>query len=65
LQTLLAGFGVPAPDVEVSGVELDSRRVAPGDLFLACSGRGTHGLAHLEQALERGASAVAWEPAPG
>ncbi len=65
LQTLLAGFGVPAPDLEVSGVEMDSRRVSPGDLFLACRGRGTHGLAHLEQALERGAAAVAWEPAPG
>jgi UDP-N-acetylmuramoyl-L-alanyl-D-glutamate--2,6-diaminopimelate ligase len=65
LQTLLAGFDVPAPDVEVSGVEADSRRIAPGDLFLACSGRGTHGLAHLDQALERGAAAVAWEPASG
>lgn len=65
LQTLLAGFGVPAPDLEVSGVEMDSRRVSPGDLFLACRGRGTHGLAHLEQARERGAAAVAWEPAAG
>ncbi|MEW6166965.1 MAG: UDP-N-acetylmuramoyl-L-alanyl-D-glutamate--2,6-diaminopimelate ligase [Pseudomonadota bacterium] len=65
LQTLLAGFGVPAPDVEVAGVEMDSRRVSPGDLFLACRGRASHGLAHLEQALARGAAAVAWEPAPG
>lgn len=65
LQALLADFGVPAPDVEVAGVETDSRRVSPGDLFLACSGRGTHGLAHLDQAIERGAAAVAWEPAAG
>ncbi|WP_028009014.1 UDP-N-acetylmuramoyl-L-alanyl-D-glutamate--2,6-diaminopimelate ligase [Solimonas flava] len=66
LKTLLGGYGVPAPDFEVSGVELDSRRVTPGDLFLACRGSGTtHGLAHLEQALRRGAAAVAWEPAPG
>jgi UDP-N-acetylmuramoyl-L-alanyl-D-glutamate--2,6-diaminopimelate ligase len=65
LQVLLAGLGVPAPDLDVTGVETDSRRVAPGDLFLACRGRGTHGLAHLEQALARGAAAVAWEPAPG
>lgn len=64
LQTLLAGYGAP-PDLEVSGVEMDSRRVSPGDLFLACKGHGTHGLAYLEQALERGAAAVAWEPAPG
>lgn len=65
LQHLLAGYGVPAPDIEVTGIEIDSRRVAPGDLFLATSGQGTHGLAHLEQALERGASAIAWEPAQG
>ncbi|HEX4895273.1 MAG TPA: UDP-N-acetylmuramoyl-L-alanyl-D-glutamate--2,6-diaminopimelate ligase [Solimonas sp.] len=68
LQSLLAGYGAPAPDLEVTGVEMDSRRVAPGDLFLACQGSGgprSHGLAHLEQALQRGAAAVAWEPAAG
>ncbi len=65
LPALLAGYEVPAPDVEVTGIELDSRRVSPGDLFLACSGRGTHGLAHLEQAVSRGAAAVAWEPVAG
>ncbi|MES0873868.1 UDP-N-acetylmuramoyl-L-alanyl-D-glutamate--2,6-diaminopimelate ligase [Sinimarinibacterium thermocellulolyticum] len=65
LKALLAGYGVPAPDVEVTGVETDSRRIAPGDLFLACLGRGTHGLAYLDQALARGAAALAWEPAPG
>jgi UDP-N-acetylmuramoyl-L-alanyl-D-glutamate--2,6-diaminopimelate ligase len=66
VKTLLAGFGVPAPDFEVSGVEMDSRRVSPGDLFLACKGQGQHhGLAHLGQALQRGAAAIAWEPASG
>jgi len=64
LQTLLAGYA-DAPDVEVSGVEMDSRRVMHGDLFLACQGRGQHGLAYLEQALEAGAGAVAWEPVRG
>ncbi|MFT4045507.1 MAG: UDP-N-acetylmuramoyl-L-alanyl-D-glutamate--2,6-diaminopimelate ligase [Solimonas sp.] len=66
LKTLLAGYGVPAPDFDVTGVEIDSRRVAAGDLFLACRGSAaTHGLAHLEQALRRGAAAVAWEPTRG
>ncbi len=65
LPSLLAGYDVPAPDVEVAGIELDSRRVSPGDLFLACSGRGVHGLAHLDQAVSRGAAAIAWEPVPG
>lgn len=70
LKTLLAGYGVPAPDLEVTGVELDSRRVAPGDLFLACRGSGAvrsaaHGLLFIDEVLQRGAAAVAWEPAPG
>lgn len=70
LKTLLAGYDVPAPDFDVTGVELDSRRVSPGDLFLACRGSGgarsaAHGLTFIEQVLQRGAAAVAWEPAPG
>ncbi|HET8881833.1 MAG TPA: UDP-N-acetylmuramoyl-L-alanyl-D-glutamate--2,6-diaminopimelate ligase [Solimonas sp.] len=70
LKTLLAGYDAPAPDFDVTGVEIDSRRVSPGDLFLACKGSGaarsaTHGLSFIEQVLQRGAAAVAWEPAPG
>lgn len=62
---LLAGFA-SAPDLEVTGIEMDSRRVSPGDLFLACKGTGRqHGLDYLEQAQENGAAAVAWEPVPG
>jgi len=64
LNQLLAGLA-RAPELEVTGVETDSRRVTAGDAFLAVKGVGSHGLAHVEQALERGASAVVWEPAPG
>ncbi len=49
-------------DVEISGLATDSRSVRPGDLFLAGQGLQVHGLAHIEQALQRGALAVAWEP---
>lgn len=66
LKKLLAGYDVPAPDFDVTGIELDSRKVSPGDLFLACKGSGaTHGLSFIEQALQHGAAAVAWEPASG
>lgn len=66
LSKLLAGYGVPAPEFDVTGIELDSREISPGDLFLACKGSGaTHGLAFIEQALQNGAAAVAWEPASG
>lgn len=63
---LLHGLCAAAPEVIVTGVAMDSRRVAVGDLFLACRGSGQqHGLQHVQQALQRGAAAVAWEPAPG
>lgn len=64
LNQLLAGFA-RAPELEVTGVETDSRRVTAGDVFLAVKGVGSHGLSHVEQAIARGASAVVWEPAPG
>jgi len=47
----------------VTGVELDSRRVVPGSLFLAVRGQARHGLAFAGEALKRGAIAIAWEPA--
>lgn len=48
--------------LQVSGLTLDSREVQPGDLFLACRGGQAHGLDYAEQALQRGAAAIAWEP---
>ncbi len=49
-------------DPEILGLSSDSRLVEPGWLFLACRGNESHGLNHLDQAVERGAVAVAWEP---
>jgi UDP-N-acetylmuramoyl-L-alanyl-D-glutamate--2,6-diaminopimelate ligase len=64
LAWLLEGLAIaPLPDVMVHGLQTDSRQVRPGDLFLACAGLQVHALAFVEQALQRGAVAVAWEPA--
>ena len=63
LQGLLQGHGDAVPDLAVTGVELDSRRVIPGSLFLAVRGQARHGLAFAGEALKRGAAAIAWEPA--
>jgi UDP-N-acetylmuramoyl-tripeptide--D-alanyl-D-alanine ligase len=41
-----------------SGAALDSRQVAPGDLFIALKGETTDGHAHAAQALARGAAAA-------
>ena len=65
LSALLDGLAVDVPDLAVTGVELDSRRITPGSLFLATRGKTQHGLAHAVQAVARGAAAVAWEPATG
>lgn len=52
-------------DMPVSGLALDSRRLRPGEVFLACAGQRRHGREFLEQVLQAGASAVLWEPAEG
>ena len=57
-----AGEGVAA--VVVSGCTLDSRAVAPGDLYAALPGARAHGADFLEQAVARGAAAVLTD-APG
>jgi UDP-N-acetylmuramoyl-L-alanyl-D-glutamate--2,6-diaminopimelate ligase len=43
----------------VGGVKLDSRRVEPGDLFVAAPGSKADGSAYVEEALARGAVAIA------
>jgi UDP-N-acetylmuramoyl-L-alanyl-D-glutamate--2,6-diaminopimelate ligase len=65
LSTLVGGWLRDAPAQPVNDLTIDSRAVVPGALFLALRGRSTHGLAHLDEALARGASAVLYEPAPG
>jgi UDP-N-acetylmuramoyl-L-alanyl-D-glutamate--2,6-diaminopimelate ligase len=64
LHALFAGLADTAhlPSLSVSGLSLDSRRIEPGDLFLACAGTVQHGMHYIEQAIERGAVAVALEP---
>ena len=47
-------------DVEaaVEGVTIDSRQVEPGDLFVALRGSRTDGVAHVDEALAKGAVAA-------
>lgn len=55
--------------VVVSGVHQDSRRVSPGDLFVACKGARADGASFIADARARGAAAVltdlASSPIPG
>lgn len=64
LEQLLNGIAdlpteLPAEfDVRVSGVQLDSRLVAPGDLFFACFGKNHDARDYIDAAITRGARAV-------
>ena len=60
LAELLRGYA-DAPDLMVSGIASDSRKLSEGGLFLACQGLDSHGLDYLSEALAAGASAVAWD----
>ena len=50
-------------DREIAGISYDSRRVAPGNLFVAIKGDQFDGHAFVEQAIDKGAVAVVCEDA--
>jgi UDP-N-acetylmuramoyl-L-alanyl-D-glutamate--2,6-diaminopimelate ligase len=60
---LQSHFAVPVDmDREIARLALDSRTVAPGDLFFAVQGHATDGRAFIEEAVKRGAGAILFEP---
>jgi len=60
LSGLLEGlFALPESlDREISGIELDSRRIKPGVLFMACKGGNSDGRSYIDDAIRLGAGAV-------
>ncbi|MGZ8200452.1 MAG: Mur ligase domain-containing protein, partial [Methylosarcina sp.] len=65
LSELLEGIASVAEDRRVTGLSLDSRKVVPGDLFIALSGSKQHGLMHADQAIQKGACAIVFDPVGG
>lgn len=51
-------------DVEITGVNIDSRKIQPGHLFVAMKGTQTDGHAFIPKALELGAVAILCEDMP-
>ena len=51
--------------VAISGLAVDSRRVAPGDVFFACQGQHQDGHRYIAEAIARGAAAVVAAHADG
>lgn len=58
LRQLLEMIHKPLPEVAVSGIKLDSRQVANGDLFVAVPGYLSDGRDFIQQAIDSGAAAV-------
>ena len=64
LKTLLQDMcGVPSlealkEDIQIEGVEPDSREISPGDLFLASFGQNHDAREYIDQAISKGAVAV-------
>ena len=52
---------IDALDTRYTGIAIDSRKVKPGDLFIAYAGELTDGRAYIPQALVAGAVAVLWD----
>ena len=55
---------VGASDIEITGVNIDSRQVEAGHLFMAMRGTQTDGHAYIPVAIEKGAIAVLCEDMP-
>lgn len=55
---------VGASDIEITGVNIDSRQVAAGHLFMAMRGTQTDGHTYIPVAIEKGAVAVLCEEMP-
>ena len=45
-------------EVNITGINIDSRKIENGDLFVAVKGTLTDGHAYINKALEKGAKAV-------
>ena len=62
LSQLFIDFPLPVPsqipDVDITGIAIDSRSVKPGDLFVALRGGSVDGHDYIAKAIDNGAAAV-------
>jgi UDP-N-acetylmuramoyl-L-alanyl-D-glutamate--2,6-diaminopimelate ligase len=58
IQSLSGELTTPKNPIEITGIAMDSRKVRPGDLFVACQGGTTDGHKFISDAIARGAAAI-------
>jgi len=58
LATLLEDWCETPPKMNIDGISMDSRRVRPGDAFIAVAGGTTHGMVFAAEAEARGARVI-------
>ena len=51
-------------DIDITGINIDSRKIQPGHLFVAIKGTQTDGHAYIEKAIQQGAVAILCEDLP-
>src|SRR6186997_2149404 len=54
-------FQANAPDIQITGISIDSRAVQPDHLFVAMKGGNTDGHDYIPKAIEKGAAAIVGE----
>ena len=66
LHQLLSGLNISATssDIEINGVDSDSRKIQPGFLFVAVAGTQSDGHVYIDKAIENGAVAIVCERIP-
>jgi UDP-N-acetylmuramoyl-L-alanyl-D-glutamate--2,6-diaminopimelate ligase len=65
LDQLLGGFNIPAPAIALSDMQLDTRLLTSGSLFLALQGHVVDGRLFMQQAEQSGAAAILFDNSDG
>lgn len=61
LDQLLSALNIQAPAIELTDIQLDTRLLQPGSLFLALKGHAIDGRQFMQQAEQRGAAAILFD----
>nr|WP_321241703.1 UDP-N-acetylmuramoyl-L-alanyl-D-glutamate--2,6-diaminopimelate ligase [uncultured Tolumonas sp.] len=65
LDRLLAGFNISAPAIQLNDMQLDTRLLKQGSLFLALKGHAIDGRLFMQQAEQSGAVAILFDNSDG